>query len=305
MATRRGATDLAGVLAVDKPGGMTSHDVVAAVRRATGERRVGHAGTLDPMATGLLLVLVGPATRLERYLSGHDKRYDARIRFGTATDTLDADGQVTATADVPAALFDLPGAQALLEGFLGPQLQAPPLFSAIKVDGMPSHRRARAGEERTLAEREIVVYEATARAVDAARSTWDVGVHVSKGTYVRSLARDIGLAAGTVAHLSALRRTAIGSLAVDRALTLGEIEALGASGTLPDRFIDPVTLLGMPALPATAQEIADGRPIEAPDGEIAEDAPFALADDQRLYAVYRMRQGVLRAETVFPGGIAR
>ena len=305
MAARRGATDLSGVLAVDKPDGMTSHDVVAAVRAATGERRVGHAGTLDPLATGLLLVLVGPATRLERYLSGHDKRYEARIAFGTATDTLDADGTVTSTADVPDGLFEPECAKAILAGFIGPQLQAPPVYSAIKIDGVPSHRRARAGEERALAERDIVVYEARLVVVDPVARTWDVAFHVSKGTYVRSLARDIGLAAGTVGHLAALRRTAIGSCDVTEALTLDEVSALGRSGELATRFVDPAELLGMPILSVSPRQIADGRPIDSPHADPAADAAFALADDDRLYAVYRMRDTALRAETVFPGGISR
>jgi tRNA pseudouridine55 synthase len=305
MAARRGATDLSGVLAIDKPGGMTSHDVVAAVRAATGERRVGHAGTLDPLATGLLLVLVGPATRLERYLSGHDKHYDARVAFGTSTDTLDADGAVTATADVRDDLFDLDCAKAILDGFTGVQQQAPPVYSAIKIDGVPSHRRARAGEERPLAEREIVVHEAVVRSVDASARTWDVAFNVSKGTYVRSLARDIGLAAGTVAHLAALRRTAIGSYDVARALTLDEVGTLGRSGALAERFVDPVALLGMPVLSVPPHQIADGRPVDPPHADPAADAAFALADSDRLYAVYRMRDGALRAETVFPGGVSR
>src|SRR5665648_353727 len=142
MSTRRGATDLSGILAVDKPSGITSHDVVAAVRRATGERRVGHAGTLDPVATGLLTILVGPATRLEPYLSGHDKTYVATIAFGTSTDTDDADGAVIQTVPVPGDVIDPDAASRLLASFTGEQLQVPPAYSAIKRGGQVAHRAA-------------------------------------------------------------------------------------------------------------------------------------------------------------------
>ncbi|MDZ4166820.1 MAG: tRNA pseudouridine(55) synthase TruB, partial [Coriobacteriia bacterium] len=238
MIARRGATALAGVLLVDKPGGPTSHDVVATIRRATGERRIGHAGTLDPMATGLLLVLVGRATRLERYLSGHDKSYDARIVFGAATDTLDADGEVTETRPVDDTLFDLTRAAGVLASFVGPALQMPPAYSAIKRGGVAAHRLARAGKEPELQPRDIVVHEATLSAVHPDEHAWDVSFSVSKGTYIRSLARDVGLAAGTVAHLGALRRTAVGAASITAAHTIDAVTEAATADRLPALFSD-------------------------------------------------------------------
>jgi len=196
-ARRRGATGLSGVLCIDKPQGPTSHDVVATVRRATGEGRVGHAGTLDPMATGLLVVLIGPATRLEPFLSSASKSYHATVRFGAETDTDDAEGSVTQTAAVPEAAFDPEVARAAVAELLGESSQMPPAYSAIKVDGTVAHRAARAGTPIELKPRLITVYEAALVDTDRVVSTWTVDVTVSKGTYVRALARDLGRGHGS------------------------------------------------------------------------------------------------------------
>ena len=185
-AARRGATGLSGILLVDKPEGMTSHDVVAIVRRATGEGRVGHAGTLDPAATGLLVVLVGPATRLEPYLSSATKSYEATIAFGAATDTDDADGVIVATSPVPENVRDPAYAQALLARFLGESEQVPPTYSAIKTAGKAAHRVARAGGEVVVQPRPIRVDEARLLGVDPATESWRVSFTVSKGTYIRA-----------------------------------------------------------------------------------------------------------------------
>lgn len=299
------ATRLAGVLAIDKPSGLTSHDVVAAVRRSSGVRRVGHAGTLDPMATGLLLVLVGGATRLERYLSASDKRYEARITFGSATDTLDADGTVVSTADVPDELFDTDVAARLLRDLLGASSQTPPQYSAIKTDGVPAYRRARAGGHTRLAPRPIVVNDATLLGFDRGACTWDVMFDVSKGTYVRALARDLGETAGTVAHLSALRRMAIGTVTVDEALGLDHVVSCASQGRLGEHFIDPLRLLDMTPVTADPHTVANGCPITPPGMDTAPGTAFAIADTDRLHAVYRFRDGMLRAETVFPEGVSR
>ncbi|MDO8879791.1 MAG: tRNA pseudouridine(55) synthase TruB [Coriobacteriia bacterium] len=305
MIARRGATDLAGVLLVDKPAGPTSHDVVATLRRATGERRIGHAGTLDPMATGLLLVLVGRATRLERYLSGHDKSYDARIVFGTATDTLDADGEVTETRPVDGALFDRTRAAGVLASFVGPAQQMPPAYSAIKRDGVAAHRLARAGKEPDLEPRGIVVHEATLIAVHPDERAWDVSFSVSKGTYIRSLARDVGLAAGTVAHLGALRRTAIGAVDVTAAHTIDALSDAGTAGRLPALFTDPVALLGFPAAVVDPASARDGRPLSAEVLPVAEGECVAVTAGDKLIGVYRRSGSALRAETVLDPGIDR
>jgi tRNA pseudouridine55 synthase len=304
MKARRGATGLAGILAIDKPAGMTSHDVVNALRSATGEGRIGHAGTLDPMATGLLLVLFGRATRLEHYLVGHDKRYEARIVFGIATDTLDAEGQVTAEAPVPESILDGDRARELLRTLLGPQLQVPPAYSAIKRGGVAAHRIARAGGSPNLEPRAVEVYEAQLRAIDAATPAWDVSLAVSKGTYIRSLAADIGVAAGTVAHLGALRRTHIGSAGVAEALSLDASVTAARAGGLEPLMLDPVSLLGLPVLALAPQLLRDGRSVPA-DEEYPEGQLIAVVSEASLRGIYRRSGPVLIPETVFEPGVAR
>ena len=291
---RRG---LSGILLVDKPAGLTSHDVVERVRRATGERRVGHAGTLDPMATGLLVVLVGPATRLAPYLTAAEKTYVARIAFGAETDTDDAEGTVTRTADVPGAILDAAAAQRELDALLGESQQVPPAYSAIKVDGKVAHRVARSGGEVELAPRAITVLRAELLGLDADSAAWDVDFLVSKGTYVRALARDLGRAVDSAAHLRALRRTSSGALALADAHPLQAIETAAASGELAALFADPVAALGLPTVEADAHAVMCGRTLEAPEG----DAPLvAVLADDTLVAVYRRDGDRLVADAVFP-----
>jgi len=227
---RRGATTLSGILLVDKPAGMTSHDVVDAVRRISGEGRVGHAGTLDPAATGLLLVLVGPATRLSAELMGHDKRYLARIAFGRSTTTDDAEGETIAASEPPPGLADAGLAAEVLAGFVGPQLQRPPRYSAIKRDGRPAYALARAGAEPVLEPRPVTIHAIELLA--AAAEGWDIVAEVSKGTFVRALARDVGEAVGCPAHLGALRRLSIGAWSVREALSLDALAAVGFASRL-------------------------------------------------------------------------
>ncbi|MBN2848611.1 MAG: tRNA pseudouridine(55) synthase TruB [Coriobacteriia bacterium] len=306
MSARRGASGLAGVLLVDKPEGPTSHDVVAAVRRASGEGRVGHAGTLDPMATGLLVVLVGPATRLERYLSGHDKTYEARIVFGTATDTLDAAGVVTATQTVPDAVHSETAAREILAGFVGPAAQLPPAFSAIKRDGVTAHRLARAGGTPDLEARPIVVHEAALLALDAEADTWDVRFTVSKGTYVRALARDIGEAVGTAAHLGALRRTRAGEADISDAHSVARVIEAAGRAELPDLFADPVGLLGIPVTVVDPSVAANGRPLQVTDvgGREGLAVDFiAVTDGHALLGIYRPDGDRLVPETILAGGV--
>jgi len=221
---RRGATALAGVLLVDKPAALSSHGVIARLRRLTGEGRIGHAGTLDPAATGLLVVLFGPATKLSDRLHAADKRYEATICFGAQTSTDDREGEVIARAPVAPELFEPAQAQAVLDRFLGTQQQQPPQFSAVKVGGVKGYEAARKGHELQIAPRQIEVFEARLLSTDAQAQTWTVDFLVSKGTYLRVLARDIGRAAGSCAHLSALRRTQSGALSLRDAHTLEEIE---------------------------------------------------------------------------------
>ncbi|MGD1031179.1 MAG: tRNA pseudouridine(55) synthase TruB [Opitutaceae bacterium] len=214
--------ELDGVLLVDKPVDHTSHDVVARLRGKLHTKRIGHAGTLDPMATGLLVILVGKSTRLSQYLISVDKEYEGTIELGKITDSQDAEGRVMETRPVPplteAALREA------VRGFLGDQYQTPPMYSAIKIDGVPLYKMARKGEE---VEREprfirVMAWEVTGIALPR----FDFRLRCTKGTYVRTLAHDLGQKLGCGAHLAALRRTASGAFSVAQALTLDQIEAL-------------------------------------------------------------------------------
>jgi len=209
-----------GLILLDKPAGPTSHDMVYALRRGAGEKQVGHAGTLDPLATGLLVMCLGPATRLSEYLSGKDKRYTARLRFCQTTNTYDAQGEVTATS---LAIPDRPAVEAALAGFRGQQQQVPPAFSAIKRGGQKAYDLARRGETVVLEARPVVIH--SLELVDWQPPEAVLTVHCSAGTYIRSLAHDLGQRLGCGAHLAALRRTASGSLRVTDAVALAELQA--------------------------------------------------------------------------------
>jgi len=227
-----------GLLLVDKPGGMTSHDVVARARRVLSVRKVGHAGTLDPMATGLLVLGVGAATRLLGYVGGHDKTYEATVRFGQTTVTDDREGEVLAT--VSAAELDDDAIRAALAQQTGPLQQVPSSVSAVKVDGRRSYDRVRAGEAVELAPRSVTVHRLDVHRIDRATPDLvDVEVTVSctAGTYIRAIARDAGAALGVGGHLTALRRTASGPFAVDAAAPVEDAGAAllagGGRGFLP------------------------------------------------------------------------
>ncbi len=217
-----------GLLVLDKPSGWTSHDVVGRVRRILGTRKVGHAGTLDPMATGVLVLGVGRATRLLGYISGADKTYTATIRLGQGTTTDDADGELVAQAS-PAAIAELRLSSveegiALLTGSI---LQVPSSVSAIKVDGRRAYARVRAGEEVVLQARQVEVSEFTLLGHEFADAWLDLSVQVtcSSGTYIRALARDLGNELGLGGHLTALRRTRLGAWDQSEALSSAELEA--------------------------------------------------------------------------------
>ena len=211
-----------GLVVVDKSGGMTSHDVVSRVRRLAGTRKVGHAGTLDPMATGVLVLGVDRATRLLGHLMLTEKRYDATIRLGVATTTDDAEGEVTATAD-PDALAGVTEhrVREVLAGFVGDIEQVPTAVSAIKVDGKRAYARVRDGEQVELKARPVTIHDLTVHEVRLGESPEvTISVRCSSGTYIRAIARDCGAALGVGGHLSALRRTAVGSFDLDSAATL-------------------------------------------------------------------------------------
>lgn len=207
-----------GVLNVDKPRGMTSHDVVNHVRRASGVRRVGHAGTLDPLATGVLLLCLGRATRLIEYLAGQPKTYEAAIRLGQVTNTYDAEGEVVAERPVEVTASDITAA---LAQFRGPIRQRPPLYSAIKKGGQPLYKLARQGVEVEAPLRTVTIYEL--ELLSWVTPTLTVRVVCSSGTYIRSLAHDLGKVLGCGGHVSALRRTAVGAFGVGTAVPLAEL----------------------------------------------------------------------------------
>jgi tRNA pseudouridine55 synthase len=222
-----------GVLVVNKEAGWTSHDVVAKVRAMLGGVKVGHAGTLDPAATGVLPVLVGRATRVSEYLVDWDKEYRAILRLGETTDTQDATGKVLTRTD-PSAIRE----EALRETiarFRGPQRQIPPMYSAVKVGGRPLYKAARAGETVDRAERTIVIHALDVLSVEGRDVT--LNVVCSKGTYIRTLCADIGQALGVGGHLYALERRRVGPLSIDQALTVAQAEAQAAIGTLRRRLI--------------------------------------------------------------------
>ena len=233
MSRRPDADVPPGLLLVDKAGGMTSHDVVARARRVLSVRKVGHAGTLDPMATGLLVLGVGAATRLLGYVGGHDKTYEATIRLGQSTVTDDREGEVLTTASTAGSDDD--AIRAALAAQTGPLQQVPSSVSAVKVDGRRSYDRVRAGEEVELAPRPVTVHSLdvhriqrpTADLVDV-----DVTVRCTAGTYIRAIARDAGALLGVGGHLTALRRTASGPFAVGQAASVEDAGAalLGGSG---------------------------------------------------------------------------
>lgn len=218
--------EMEGILLVDKPRDHTSHDVVARLRGKLKMKRIGHAGTLDPMATGLLVILVGKATKVSQYLVGLDKEYEGTIELGKVTDTQDADGEVMETRPVP----DLTDADVLtaVKTFLGDQYQMPPMYSAIKIAGVPLYKSARKGEEIEREPRFIRVM--SWEVLRFATPQIDFRLTCTKGTYVRTLAHDLGAKLCCGAHLSALRRTATDKFKVGQALTLEQIQSL----TLPE-----------------------------------------------------------------------
>ena len=280
VAAKRGQSGLSLVVGVDKPSGMSSHDVVNRVRRIFGERRVGHTGTLDPLASGVLCVCVGPATRLDNYMVGHDKHYRVRITLGVGTDTDDVDGTPVKFGAVPSAANEESFACEILARFIGPQKQLPPAYSAVKVGGVKACDAARRGNIIELKPRDIEVYSADLVAIVSGEGdapvSWDVDFHVSKGTYIRALARDIGVAVGCPAHVAVLRRMSAGLLTLDDCATLEALERMGV-----DASLDPVKLLGFRfaflegdgarlvsngnPLPETAVELCERRHASATD----------------------------------------
>ena len=284
-----------GVVVVDKPGGMTSFDVVARVRRALGERRVGHTGTLDPMATGVLPICVGEATKLVPFLVSGDKEYEAELRLGVTTDSGDATG--TVTSETNAAHVSRSDVERALPGFVGTIQQTPPMHSALKVGGKRLYEFARAGVEIERAARPVVVHaiELIAFASPLAR----IVVRCGKGTYIRSLATDLGAVLGVGAHLTALRRTRVGPFGLADAVRLDALAAETPLLGLADALADHATV------PLDAAQVRDVRAgklrtiaeLRAPDGA---GSHVRLLDEQgTLVAVAEQHEGRLTLARVF------
>ena len=224
-----------GFIIVNKPSGATSFSMVALVRRLTGVRRVGHAGTLDPLASGVLPVAIGHATRLIEYLDDELKSYRATVCFGVATDTYDAEGEVVATGDASGVTAER--IEAALAAFAGDIRQTPPLYSALKVAGKPLYRYAREGADVSVAAR--VVHVESIRLLAFADGAADIDVRCGKGTYIRSLAHDLGGVLGCGAHLAALVRTSTGGFGIDDARSPAELAALAAENRLEEALLAP------------------------------------------------------------------
>ena len=231
---------ISGVLVVDKPVGMTSHDVVQAIRNGTSLRRAGHTGTLDPRASGVLVILLGPAVRLSEYVSASDKRYQAIIRLGSTTDTFDADGRFT-RPEMPINVTEEQFEEAL-KTFVGEIEQVPPPYSAVKVQGRKAYELARQGEEVDLAPRKITVHHL--EVLEWAPPEVVVDVHCSSGTYVRSLANDLGAKLGTGAYLVGLRRTKSGRFSLRDAVPLRKLQESFQTGNWYQYLIPAAEALG-------------------------------------------------------------
>ncbi|MEW6735773.1 MAG: tRNA pseudouridine(55) synthase TruB [Acidobacteriota bacterium] len=264
-----------GALLVDKPAGITSHDVVAKLRRALKQKRIGHTGTLDPFATGLLIICLGKATRLAQFLSGIDKEYEAVIRLGFSTDTQDYTGKPI-TPLISSDQLTIENLRVILAQFVGQQWQLPPMFSAKKVAGEALYRRARRGQVITRQAVEIVIYQIEL-ALDMPLLTinpdgtrdFTIRVSCSAGTYVRTLAHDLGERLGCGAHLAQLRRVRIGKFSIAQAATLNSLVELATAGKIAECIITPAELVGdLPAValsPAEIVRVGQGQAIAASD----------------------------------------
>jgi tRNA pseudouridine55 synthase len=281
-----------GVLVIDKPNGPTSFDVVRQVRSLLKLKKVGHTGTLDPMATGVLPLCLGEATKVAGFITEGDKAYDATVRLGAETDTQDAQGQVTARAPVPPLTPAL--LEAALARFRGTFEQVPPMYSAVKVAGKRLYELARAGEEVERAARQVTVYELVLR--DFAADRLQLSVRCSKGFFVRTLAFDLGRALGCGAHLEALRRTHSGPFTLAQALPLADLPALAKEGVLASRLVSMSdALVELPAVRvsvAEAERVSHGVPVEVPVGQPGR--VRVMGPDGALLAVAEVVAGRLR-----------
>jgi tRNA pseudouridine55 synthase len=281
-----------GLLILDKPGGMTSHDVVARVRRATGESSIGHLGTLDPMATGVLPLLLGKYTRLAQFYGASEKAYTGTIRFGFATDTYDAEGKAVSAPQTVSLVAER--VRSAAARFHGEMEQMPPPFSAKKIDGKAAHKIARSGEVPKLKSARVTIAEFSIDGVEGDVASFSM--RISAGGYVRSVAHEMGQDLGCGAHLASLRRTVAGPFCIDDALPLSDVESLARAGELADRIPHSRTLLPeMPSVTADAQTLGrlrNGMQVNLP--EFSGAALVKIFEDQKnLVAIGRRVAGTL------------
>ena len=286
---------LSGFIVIDKPVGPTSHDVVGRVRRLSGVRRVGHAGTLDPLASGVLLVGLGRATRFIEYLVGLPKVYETTVRLGVATTTYDAEGEIVSERPVALTLDEIAAA---LDAFRGPIRQRVPAFSAVKRDGQPLYKQARRGETPDLPERDVTIYELEMLAWESPDLT--LRVAASSGTYIRSLAHDLGQALGPGGHITVLRRTAVGEFTTAEAVTLDALTPDNVAG-----FLRPpeLAVAHLPRATFNDEEearLGNGRRVAAP-GDVASGEAAAFGPGGRFLGIVAVEEGEWRPRKMIAG----
>jgi len=290
-----------GVLNINKPSGMTSHDVVERCRRMLHERRIGHTGTLDPLATGVLVLCAGKATRIAQYLEAGEKEYKAIMRLGVTTDTLDAEGLVMVTKS-----YIPPDKQQIIEvmkGFTGSIMQRPPAYSAVKVAGVPSYKLAREGKAELLKPRQVRISSVELTAFEDPLVS--LMVRCSKGVYIRTLCAEIGDALGMGAHLAGLERTRSGHFSIDRSVTLDQLQAMMTAGTV-EQVVTPIddALAEFPSVPINETETArvmHGNAISCPPSiaNINIERVRLHSPAGRLLGLARIVAGVLKPDLVF------
>ena len=285
---------LTGVLVIDKAKGPTSHDVIASLRCLLQLQRIGHCGTLDPLASGVLVVCLGPYTRLNRWLSGADKEYEAEIYLGAVSATGDAEGPIRHQADCESP--DKLSVVQALRDFTGVIDQVPPAHSAVKVAGVRSYKRARRGDEVVLKSRRVHIHAMEMIGYDFPRL--GVRIHCSAGTYIRSLAADLGRTLGCGAYLAELRRLRAGGLGLDKALTLEQVASLSRVGQIEKALVHPRLALSELATVELNEgklvDFAHGKAIEHPAGAGPREVCAVFDDSETLFGLARWEQGALR-----------
>jgi len=290
-----------GVISINKPSGITSHDVVAIARRLLREKRIGHTGTLDPLATGVLVLCIGKATRIAQYIQEGDKEYHAIMRLGITTDTLDAKGVVQERKE-----YSPPPREEIIkviQGFIGTITQTPPAYSAVKIDGIPSYKRARKGISSPNKPRMIKIHSIELTSYD--NPYVHLSIRCSKGTYIRSLCSDIGAHLGMGAHLTGLERTRSGSFRIEDALTLDTFQNLAEAGKAESVLLSiDQALFEIPAVTVEApdvERVMHGNSISySSEKHIDDDVLLRLHDTSgKFMALARLTHGVIKMELVF------